>query len=153
MSRIKKIMVAIAFSKYSQAILDYGLSMATSLGAEVVVANVIHSRDVEAVGRIQNMGYKVDPDEYIQGVKAERQAVLETMIKDTSFPAEKLKTISKVGHPSDKLIQIIEEEGIDLVVMGAKGRSDLPHALLGSVAQKLFRHSPVPVLSYRDKGQ
>ncbi|MBW2195942.1 MAG: universal stress protein [Deltaproteobacteria bacterium] len=61
--------------------------------------------------------------------------------------------ISKVGHPSDKLIQIIEEEGIDLVVMGAKGRSDLPHALLGSVAQKLFRHSPVPVLSYRDKGQ
>jgi len=107
------------------------------------VANVIHSRDVEAVGRIQNMGYKVDPDEYIQGVKAERQAVLETMIKDTSFPAEKLKTISKVGHPSDKLIQIIEEEGIDLVVMGAKG----------SVAQKLFRHSPVPVLSYRDKGQ
>lgn len=146
-------MVAIAFSKYSQAILDYGLSMANSLGAEVVVANVIHSRDVEAVGRIQNMGYKVDPDEYIQGVKAERQAVLETMIKDTSFPAEKLKTISKVGHPSDKLIQIIEEEGIDLVVMGAKGRSDLPHALLGSVAQKLFRHSPVPVLSYRDKRQ
>ena len=150
---INNIVAAIAFSKYSQAILDYGLSLAADLGAEVVVANIIHSRDVEAVGRIENMGYKVDPYDYIRGVRAERQAILESMIKDASFPAERLKTISKVGHPADKLIQIIDEEGIDLIVMGAKGRTDLPHALLGSVAQKLFRHSPVPVLSYRDKRQ
>jgi nucleotide-binding universal stress UspA family protein len=151
MTKIRRILIAIAYSKYSPAILEYGLDLAGGLGAEVVVANVIHSRDVEAVGRIENMGYTVDPEDYVHGVRAERQEMLEKMMKESAFPREKLKTLSKVGHPADKLIEIIREEDIDLVVMGPKGRTDLPHALLGSVAQKLFRHSPVPVLSYRDK--
>jgi nucleotide-binding universal stress UspA family protein len=151
MSRIRRILVAIAFSKYSEAILDYGLALADDLGADVVVANIIHSRDVEAVGAIENMGYKVDPEEYIRGVKEERREMLESMMKESPAPSERIKSIFKVGHPADRLIEIIQAEDIDLVVMGAKGRTDLPHALLGSVAQKLFRHSPVPVLSYRDK--
>jgi len=151
MSRIKRMMVAIAFSKYSQSILDYGLALADDLSADVVVANIIHSRDVEAVGRIENMGYTVDPEDYVRGVKEERRTQLAAMLKEAPFPAERIKSIFKVGHPADKLIEIITAEGVDLVVMGPKGRTDLPHALLGSVAQKLFRHSPIPVLSYRDK--
>ena len=40
---------------------------------------------------------------------------------------------------------------IDMIVMGVKGRTDLQHAFVGSVADKIFRRSPVTVISYRDE--
>ena len=150
MSEIKKILAAIGFSKYSQGILNYAAKLARDLNAELVVANVINVRDVQAVSKIESMGYKVSAEDYVKGVREEREALLETMIKDCSFPSESIKAVFKMGHPAERLMEIIKAEGVDLVVMGSKGRSDLPHALLGSVAVKMFRHSPVPVLSYRD---
>jgi nucleotide-binding universal stress UspA family protein len=54
-----------------------------------------------------------------------------------------------VGHPFEELLKITKEEKVDMVVMGAKGRSNIEHLLVGSVADKMFRHSPVTVASYR----
>ena len=48
-------------------------------------------------------------------------------------------------------LKIAMHEKVDLIVMGIRGRSDLEHVLVGSVAEKIFRRSPVPILSYRDK--
>jgi nucleotide-binding universal stress UspA family protein len=149
MREIKKILVAIAFSKYSQGILDYAAKLAKDLDAQVVVGHVINVRDVQAVSQIEAMGYKVSTDDYVKGVQEERAASLEEMIRASSFPRDRVKAVLEVGHPAEKLMQIIEEEDVDLVVMGAKGLSDLPHVFAGSVAEKMFRHSPVPVLTYR----
>lgn len=152
MSETKKIMMAIAFSKYSQEKFNYAAQMAKDLDAQLIVANVINSRDVEAVSRVESMGYKVDTDEYIKGVEEERRTLLNDIVNKSSFLKEKMKTIFRVGNPFDQLIKIIKEEGIDLVVIGAKGRTDLGHVFVGSVAEKMFRHSPVPVVIYRTKG-
>lgn len=152
MSGTKTMMVAIAFSKYSQGILDYALTLAKDLNADLLVANVINSRDVRAIGKIEAMGYKVDADDYVGGVKEERSASLKEMLQKSGVPEEHIRAVFKVGHPAEKLLQIIKDENIDLVVMGAKGRSDLPHVFVGSVAEKLFRHSPVPVLFCRSQG-
>jgi len=57
----------------------------------------------------------------------------------------------KVGHPVDELLKIIIKESIDMVVMGIKGRTDLEQIFVGSVAEKLFHRSPVPIVSYRNK--
>ena len=65
MSNIKKIMAAIGFSPYAQAILQYATNMATDLNAQLIVVNVINARDVEAVSRIESMGYKVDASDYV----------------------------------------------------------------------------------------
>lgn len=56
-----------------------------------------------------------------------------------------------VGHPADAIVQTAEALPADLIVMGTHGRTGLQHVLLGSVAEKVVRHAPCPVLTVRHK--
>ena len=151
MSDIHKILVAIAFSKDSPVIFEYAAKLATDLDAQLVVANIMNVRDVEAISSVESLGYSVSTDDYIKEVTKERRTQLDEMAAKIAFPKEKMQTIIKVGHPFDALLKIIEEESVDMVVMGTKGRTDLEYVMLGSVADKMLRHSPVPVVSFRKK--
>jgi nucleotide-binding universal stress UspA family protein len=151
MDEIKKIMVALGYSEYAEGIFKYADKLAAKLGAELVVANIINSRDVEAVSAITNMGYDLDPKRYVKELKDERQKAFEEIAKDSAVSRDSIKLILRVGNPIDELLKIVIDENVDLVVMGVKGRTDLEHILIGSVAEKLFRRSPVTVLSYRDE--
>ncbi len=53
------------------------------------------------------------------------------------------------GDPADAIVRVAEELDIDLVVMVTHGRTGLSHVLLGSVAEKVIRHAPCPVLAVR----
>lgn len=151
MSEIKKIMAALAFSDYSAEEFAYASSLAAELNADLVAANVINERDVSAVSKIVAMGYELDSEAYVKGLIEERQSALEEMIKAAGFPKDRLTILFKVGNPVDELLKIILVEKVDLVVMGIKGRTDLEYMFVGSVAEKLFQRSPVPIISFRDK--
>jgi nucleotide-binding universal stress UspA family protein len=150
MADFNKLLVAVAFSPYTEGIFRYAARLANRLNAEMIVASIINVRDVAAVRRIADMGYDVDGEHYVGDIKKERHNTIEQLAKDCGFAPERLKTIIKVGNPVDELLKVIVGEEIDLVVMGVKGRTDLEYALVGSVAEKLFRRSPVTVISYRD---
>jgi len=150
MDVINKIMVAVGFTDYTEELLNYAVRIAESLGAELIVANIINVRDVEAIGTIATMGYEVDSEHYVSGIEEDRRQTLSRILEKISFPADKLHTVFKVGHPVEELLKIAISENADLMVMGIKGRSDLEHILMGSVAEKVFRRSPIPILSYRD---
>ena len=151
MDEIKKIMVAVGFSEYAKGIFNYSDKLADKLGAELIVANIINSRDVEAVATITRMGYDLDPEKYIKELKEERRNAFEEIVKNATLARDSIKLILQVGNPIDELLKIIIAENVDVVVMGVKGRTDLEHILIGSVAEKLFRRSPVTVVSYRDE--
>ena len=55
------------------------------------------------------------------------------------------------GNPFKQLTKLVEDENIDLVVMGTHGRSGLAHAFLGSLTEKMIRHAKCPVFSVRSK--
>ncbi len=151
MDAIKRIMVAVRFGDYAEGLITYAARIAESLSAELISVNIINSRDVEAVGTISAMGYDVDSKQYVAGIKQERQQALDQILKKISFPAETIRSIIKVGHPAEELLKIAVTEKVDLIIMGIKARSDLAYILVGSVAEKVFRRSPVPILSYRDE--
>ena len=150
MGAFKKIMVALAFSDYSAEEFAFASNLATTLNADLVAANIINQRDVAAVNSIVAMGYELDSENYVQGLTKERQEKLEEMIRKTGFPKDRLTVLFKVGNPVDELLKIILRENVDLLVMGIKGRTDLEYLFVGSVAEKLFQRSPVPVISFRD---
>ena len=58
-----------------------------------------------------------------------------------------------VGHPADAIVRVALEGSVDLIVMGTHGRTGLQHVLLGSVAEKVVRLAPCPVLTVRYKAQ
>ena len=53
------------------------------------------------------------------------------------------------GHPADAIVRMAQERGADLIVMGTHGRTGIQHVLLGSVAEKVVRFAPCPVLTVR----
>jgi len=151
MDEIKKIMVAIAFSEHAKGIFDYAAKLAVSLNAELLVVSIINSRDVEAVESISAMGYDVDGEHYVRNIRNERNQILEQIIEESAFPRGRVRTLIPVGNPVDELLNIAVKEHADMIVMGTKGRTNLSNILIGSVAERIFQKSPVPVLSYRDE--
>ena len=151
MQIIKKVMVAVGFTEYSEEIINYAVRIAEGMGGELIVASIINIRDVEAIGTVATMGYEVDSEHYVSEIKAERLKTLEQILTKISYPVNKVRTVFKVGHPVPELLQIAISENVDLIVMGIKGRSNLETVLMGSVAEKVFRKSPIPILSYRDE--
>ena len=151
MDAMNRIMVAIGFNGYAEELLSFATRLAGGLAAELLIVNVIHSRDVEAVGSIAAMGYDVDSEQYVSSIKQERRQALEDILKKTAYSADKVRTIIKTGNPTEELLKLALNEDIDLIIMGIKGRTELRHMLVGSVAEKVFRRSPVPILSYRDE--
>jgi universal stress protein A len=53
------------------------------------------------------------------------------------------------GDAAEAIVQVAREHGIDLIVMSTHGRTGLAHVFLGSVAEKVVRHAPCPVLVTR----
>jgi hypothetical protein len=80
----------------------------------LVIANVVNIRDVQAVSSMESMGYNVDTEENRDVIINERTALLEEMLEKASIDRENVKAVFRVGHPLDKLLQIIEEEKIDM---------------------------------------
>lgn len=150
MAEFNKLLVAVAFSAYTEGTFRYAARLATRLNADMVVASIINERDVSAVRSIADMGYDVDGEHYVGDIKQARLSAIDQLAKDCGFAAERIKAVVKVGNPVDELLKIIVSEEIGLVVMGVKGRTNLEYAFVGSVAEKLFRRSPVTVISYRD---
>jgi len=149
MSEIKKILVALAFAEYSKDVFNYAAKLALDLEAGLTAVHIIDIRYVEAISHVEAMGYEVSAENYIESSKEERRSQFDALAKEASFPLAKMKKIIVVGHPDDQLIRVIDQEKVDLVVMGARSHGELPHVLVGSVANKVFHHSPVPVLFYR----
>lgn len=147
---VKKILVPIAFSKYSKEILDYASGLAGATKAELLIVNVINERDLEAVDKITSFGYNVDVEKYVETIKNEKREELVQMINELSLPDDKVTYMFCIGDPTDELLKLVIDRDIDLVVMGIRAK-EISHIFTGSVAERMFRKCPVPIVSYRGK--
>jgi nucleotide-binding universal stress UspA family protein len=153
MKPVEKILVALDFSDYSSPTLDYAAYLAHQLGASMSIINVINRRDVEALKSLQVYpGSAPDIDQYIAESKRRREALIDKCVAEAACSGLSLERIFKVGVPAQEILGAIEETGAQLVVMGIKGRTNLADQLFGSCAARVFRRSPVPVLSVRGEG-
>jgi nucleotide-binding universal stress UspA family protein len=88
---------------------------------------------------------------YVEGLIEDRTAKMKSLLNETNCNRIPNRFLIKKGVPFVELIETAKEEKVDMVVMGTKGRGNIASMLLGSQAEKMFRHCPVPLLSIREK--
>jgi nucleotide-binding universal stress UspA family protein len=78
-------------------------------------------------------------------VEGQEQILRET---EEHLPLEGIdyETVQELGDPTWKLIDVAEDRNVDLIVIGKRGAGLAERVMLGSVADRLCHHSPVPVL-------
>jgi len=149
MTSIKTIMAAVDFSDHSIRAAEHAAGLAKDLNAKLMLTNIYNQRDVdmmqEVAIRVPDFSVKKHLEEHI----ADRKQKLQDLAKKLGQDVPEIQMHVQIGVPYEALLKEIEKHKPDLLVMGVKGRSDVVDMIVGSCAQKMFRRSPIPLLSIR----
>jgi nucleotide-binding universal stress UspA family protein len=143
---LHRILVPTDFSKSSQNALSYALALAEKFGAEVHLLHVVADLALFIPEAVMPAPPMVPPVE--QFAAAAREA-LERAIKGLQKPGIVIHPEVVEGVPYEEVLRFARERNVDLIVIGTHGHTGLAHIFLGSIAEKVVRRAPCPVLTVR----
>ena len=146
MIRINKVLVATDFSDASESALLYGREFARTFGAALHVLHVVENSTTWASPESVSVDFV--------RLQAEREAGAQNALNRlvSAEDREQLKAVATIRTGSTIAFEIAtyaRDESIDLILVGTHGRGMMGHLLLGSVAEKVVRIAPCPVLTVR----
>ena len=145
MIAIKNVLVATDFSAPSGTALNYGRAMARAFGAQL---HVLHVFEPLWITSADVVGGGVPLATMIQGLEDTARKQLEDAV--TEEDRRDLKAVSVMltsESPAREIAHYANDQKVDLLVIGTHGRSGLTRLLIGSVAEKVVRLAPCPVLT------
>ena len=141
-----RILCPIDFSEHSLAALDVALKVAQQNDAKLYLLNVAPL----PAGAAGFPPVPLDPYPYLE---KDRQQQLAKLAREKIPGSVRYETLVVNGDPAEQVLGIARSVEADLIVMGTHGRKGLSHLVLGSVAERVVRESPTPVLTAHSKGQ
>ena len=141
---IKRILVPTDFSPHAEAALAYASDLAAAVGASVHLLHVVE--DPLAAGAWSAAMYTAE----IAGLQVNLVRDAEQRLRE--YAADHRGTGGtevRSGNVAKTVLDVARERAIDLIVMGTHGRTGLAHAVMGSVAERVVRLAPCPVLTLR----
>jgi nucleotide-binding universal stress UspA family protein len=149
MKTIQKIMVAIDFSDFSGPSVQYAARLAEEVGADLLLVNVINERDLAMIKKVVREVPSFPFEAYLEETRRAREEGFRLLIEAAGCEGTTVHTTIRIGVPYQELLSVIEAKKPYLLIMATKGRSNLVDTIVGSCAHKMFRRSPIPVLSIR----
>jgi nucleotide-binding universal stress UspA family protein len=147
MITLKNILVATDFSEPSDAALTYGRALARNFEATL---HVVHVVDIVSAVVYGAEAYAVSMPEMQQEVEeAARKQLTGLLIDNDPSPLPTRSAILTSNAPAAAIVNYAASERIDLIVAGTHGRGAVAHLLMGSVAERVVRTAPCPVLTVR----
>jgi nucleotide-binding universal stress UspA family protein len=143
----KKILVPVDYSECSQAALAQAVAFALTSGASIDVVHV-WDRPTYVSDTVMVTNTDGSKRSLVEMVRENAEQEMSAFLKAAKVPTEVPLTHRLLsGEPVTTLLEELRSRDYDLVVVGTHGRTGLTHVLVGSVAERLVRLSPVPVLS------
>jgi len=146
-TRIKKILCPTDFSENSEHALKYALALATLSQADLQLFHV-----VEPITYPQSTEFfepVLDEVELMMKMETAFQQQLEDQVTTLKAQYPKIKGKLVTGNTFLEIIQAARDDDVDMIVMGTHGRTGLAHVLIGSVAERVVRDAPCPVLTVK----
>jgi nucleotide-binding universal stress UspA family protein len=142
---LKRILVATDFSEASQVALDYGRDLARSYGGALHLLHV--SDDVR-------WRYSLDMSPVLltsvqDDLEATSRVRLEALLTDDDRQLDVSTEVRTSPAVAEAIVDYARDQRIDLIVIGTHGRGVMSHFLMGSVAERVVRTAPCPVLTVR----
>lgn len=150
MVQFKKILCPFDFSENAQEALQYAIHlMLKDEDATLYLTHVVDSRVYDYGGPI----YGQEPSVSMIVLDQSTREQLEKKLLDhvPEGIQNRVETIILLGVPFLEIIITAKDKNVDLIVIGTHGRTGIAHMLIGSVAEKVVRKAPCPVLSVKSK--
>lgn len=147
----KKVLCPIDFSDFSYDALEAALSLCSQFHATLILVHVIMPVPVVpvTVRGYEFTGFNLAL--YQDELKTQHSQLLDDLISER-VPADiQVKSIILQGNEADEIVKCADDEDVDLIVISTHGRTGLKRMLLGSVAEKVMRHTLHPVLMIRSQ--
>ena len=148
MKKFKKILFPIDFSEVSSEIVPYVISLADKLKAEVHIIFVVRRLENCRSIFVSHAAVENFEMEIVLGAETKMDKFVEAFFNSIIRP----KTKILIGDIIEEIIKYIKTKGIDLVIIGTHGRKGMDRILLGSIADRVIKSAPVPVLSVNPYG-
>ena len=145
----QKILLPTDGSKYAEKAAKHAIWIAGHSGAELIALNVIDTSSLVGLPA-EDLTVRVSEILKEEGQKSldSISKLIEELKKEQGYEkGVNLTKRSEEGSPADIILKTVEDEDIDLIVMGTSGKHGLDRFLLGSVTEKVVRSSKVPVLA------
>jgi nucleotide-binding universal stress UspA family protein len=147
MTAFSKILVPVDFSAHSDEAIRVAADFSQRYDASVTLAHVY-----EIVAYALPDGYVLQTPAQLANLLTEFEKRLsEAKAQAIAAGARRVETVQLQGAPATEIVDYARAQAFDLIVMGTHGRTGLGHALLGSVAERVLRHTPCPVLTVKAK--
>jgi nucleotide-binding universal stress UspA family protein len=147
MIALNNILVATDFGEASEAALRYGRELAKRFDARLHVLTVAENIAIATFGAETFAAIAPQLQEEIEA--AARQALGEALIDSDHSGPVTLGVVLTSSSPATAIVDYAHDHDINLIVMGTNGRGVLEHFLMGSVAERVVRLAPCPVLTVR----
>lgn len=146
MIRLRRILFPTDFSENARAAQEYACAFAEQFRAELHILTVLH--DVAPVLPEPGTLF-ITPVSNLDETRLSAEQAMSGLLDPKWEQANRVVRATRPGTPFLEIIRYARVQEIDLIVLGTHGRSGLSHVLLGSVAERVVRHAPCPVLTIR----
>jgi universal stress protein A len=142
MINLRHILVPTDFSEHSRHALRYGVALAEKFNAALHLLNVFQDLSVYQADAVM---VPVLPSAEVLTTNA--RSTLDKLIQDCNLGHLVVHSEVREGSPIEEIVDYANAKNIDLIVIATHGRGWLAHLLLGSVAEKVVRKAPCPVMA------